>query len=389
MLLLKALLNWLSGKPGREVSLVLAAPAITLCAWALAYVGYAVCSSAYSEAAAYSFGTAIGLAAMALLGSALVAEISEKQILVSFMLSLLVFIALGWAAYYGMPELGRSLFVKLDGTIVERICGLAGQANALGNVLAVFLGMVFLLWYCGHLTTWICAPLAGFGVFTLLAADSRTALLAFIAGVVAVILRRSVWLWSSALLGGALAGLMGMTVPLRDLMSLSGGLSRSGDPTELLTFTGRTDIWQFAWEKIVLNPWFGYGYNSSKFILPQFDGLPGLKIDEAHNMLLQNLLGVGVVGTAPLIILFLHLALDFARQPDPRRDLFTFIALIWGVTVAGAFGSTPTVMTMAIFTVMAAARRRALAQLPRRPFRSSLTAGGHAGHSDLVVSSTP
>jgi len=183
-------------------------------------------------------------------------------------------------------------------------------------------------------------------------------------GIAAVILRRSVWLWGSAALGAAVLALLALSVQLRDVMSLSGGLSRSGDPSELFTLTGRTEIWEFAWDKIVLSPWIGYGYNSSKFILPEFDGLPGLKVDEAHNMLLQNLLAVGVIGTIPLLCMILHMLADFIRAPDPRRDLFTFLMLVWGVTVAGAFGSTPTVLSLAIFCALTLSRRDAVPSPP-------------------------
>jgi len=355
-----------------------------------AYIGYAVLSSIYSASPMYSLGTAIGLAGMPLFGAALVATLGEKEILLTFALSLLVFILLGWVAYFALPELGRSLFVTFDGSVVERICGLAGQANALGNVLAVYLALIFLLFYRRHLGIWICAPMAGIGVFTLFVADSRTALLAFVAGAVAVVLRRSVWRWGLAFMAGLAAALFGMSVPLRELMSMSGGLSRSGDPTELFTLTGRTEIWQFAWDKIVLSPWIGYGYNSSKFILPEFDGLPGLKIDEAHNMLLQNLLAVGWLGTAPLIGFFVYLLGEFLRRPDAGRDLLTFMALIWGITVAGAFGSTPTVMTLEFFIVLTLAGRRALLPTARRSARASVVAQTPSlVPSGLAVAKTP
>jgi len=325
--------------------------------WLSIYLAYALLSSLYSAAPLYSFSTAFGLTGMALFGAALAVTATEKQILLSFALSLFVYVLVGWVAYYAAPEIGRSLFITSHGTVVERMCGLAGQPNALGNGIAVLLALVYLLWLRGHIGLLGLLVMGGGGLFTLLVADSRTALLAVMFGIVAVTLRRSVWLWGPAILGGCVLALAGLSIQLRDLMSLSGGLSRSGDATELFTLTGRTEIWEFAWDKIVLNPWIGYGYNSSKFILPDFDGLPGLKIDEAHNMLLQNLLAVGVVGTIPLVALLLNLIVDYVRVPDPRRDCFAFIILIWGITVAGPFGSTPTVMSLAVFCCMALARR--------------------------------
>jgi len=325
--------------------------------WLTAYLGYAMLSSLYSAAPTYSFATAFGFISMGLFALALAALASERQILLAFALSLLAFTLAGWVAYFALPEVGRSLFITSHGTVVERMCGLAGQPNALGNDLAVYTALVFLLWYRGHVGWVAAAVLGGAGLVTLLVADSRTALLAVMAGIVAVVLRRSVWLWGSALLGTAALALLALSVQLRDLLSISGGLSRSGDPSEFFTLTGRTEIWEFAWDKIVLSPWVGYGYNSSKFILPEFNGLPGLKVDEAHNMLLQNLLAVGIVGTAPLLCMIAQMLADFIRAPDARRDVFTILMLIWGITVAGAFGSTPTVLSLAIFCGLALTQR--------------------------------
>ncbi len=331
--------------------------------WLMAYLAYAMLSSLYSAAPVFSFATAFGFVSMGLFAAALAAAASEKQIMLTFALSLLAFTLAGWVAYFALPEIGRSLFITSHGTVVERMCGLAGQPNALGNGLAVYIALVFLLWYRGHVGWAVAAVLGGTGLATLLVADSRTALGAVMVGIVAVILRRSVWLWGSAALGATVLALLALSVQLRDVMSLSGGLSRSGDPSELFTLTGRTEIWEFAWDKIVLSPWIGYGYNSSKFILPEFTGLPGLKVDEAHNMLLQNLLAVGVIGTIPLLCMIFHMLTDFIRAPDPRRDLFTFLMLVWGVTVAGAFGSTPTVLSLAIFCALALSRRDAVPSL--------------------------
>lgn len=312
------------------------------------YLGFGLLSSFYSAAPSYTFGTAFGMLGLLLLAAAL-ATLPERVMLMVMALSLTLFVVAGWGVYFAVPALGRSPFITADGSLIERICGLAGQANALGCVLAVYLGVVFLMWFRGHYGLLAVLPFGAIGMFTLLAADSRTALLAWMVGVVAVMARRSLWLWGSAWLAATLGVILVAGVPLRTLAGLTGGLSRSGDPTELFTLTGRTEIWAFVWDKIVLQPWFGYGYNSSKFILPQFLGLPGLQVDEAHNTWLQNLLGTGIVGTAPLAALIATQLVLYVKAPDPFRDLFLFMSLVWGVTVAGAFGSTPTVMTLAVF----------------------------------------
>jgi O-antigen ligase len=317
----------------------------------LVYMVVALLSSIYSAAAVYSAATAFGMLAMLLFAVPATTRISERAMLLTCAWVLLLFIAISWVVYFVVPDLGRSPFITADNTLVERICGIAGQANALGHTVAVFLGVLFLLWYRGHARLTLLLPLAACGLVTLVAADSRSSLLGIMLAAGAVITRRSLWLWGSsiaALLGGVMV-LLG--VPARLLLGVTAGMSRSGDPTELFTLTGRTEIWDFVWDKIVLNPWLGYGYNASKYILPQFLGL-GLQVDEAHNMLLQNMLCVGVVGTVPMLAVLVIMLVEYLRAPNPLRDFFYFFTIVSGVTEAGAFGSTPTLLTLMLFLGM-------------------------------------
>ena len=333
----------------------------------LAYLGIALVSSIYSAAPSYTFGTAFGMLSLLLLAAAAFVTLTEKQFLLTFALSLCAFVLAGWVVYFAIPELGRSPFITADGAVIERICGLAGQANALGCTLATLLGVLFLLWWRGHCGLLVGARMAAIATGPLLAADSRTALLAVMVGVAAVVARRSLLVWGASWLAVSLAAILVLGVPARYLLGLTSGLSRSGEGAELLTLTGRTEIWAFVWERIQEAPWFGYGYNSSKFILPLFHGLPGLIVDEAHNTWLQNLLGTGVFGTTPLLVLVVAQVVAYVMAPDPFRDLFLFIMLVWGITVAGAFGSTPTVMSLAVFAshvATAAPRRSELVSFP-------------------------
>lgn len=67
------------------------------------------------------------------------------------------------------------------------------------------------------------------------------------------------------------------------------------------TFTGRTDIWAFAWHNILVRPWLGYGFNGFWGI---GDASPAMSsgdtliasILQAHNGYLDLLLETGVVG---------------------------------------------------------------------------------------------
>ena len=338
----------------------------------IAYSVFTMVSAIYSLTPSYSAATGFGMLALALIGVASAHKLSEEQILKISIGSLLLFILAGWIVYYAVPELGRSPFMTAHGTIVERLCGIAGQANSLGRIVAVFLGLCFLVWYRGYGGLLTLLPLMAIGMTTLLVADSRASLLAFIIAAAAVLTRRTLWIWGASILGG-LAGLLGLLgVPLRALLGLTSILSRSGDPTELFTLTGRTEIWAFSWEKIEEQPWLGYGFNSSKLIFPQFRAL-GIEIEGAHNMLLQNLLSVGIIGTIPLVVLVIYLVVGYVRRPEPLRDFFFFFTMIYGITEAGAFGTTPSILTLFLFigvahaAVMRAAEQSSAAEEPPMP----------------------
>ena len=312
----------------------------------LAYIFVALLSAFYAPAPAFTFGYAFSLLCLFVFTFALVERLSEAQILWTVTLTLAVFLLVGWLVYYADPELGQFADLTTSGFEL-RMSGIAGQPVNLGSACAIYLGAIFLLaWkrYC----RWIVAlSLATLGFATLAATDSRTALFGAAAGMLAVIFSRSSWglvglgLVVTLGLGGALS----FPIPLDALGTY---FARSGDPTEALTLTGRTQIWDFAWQRILESPLLGWGYNSSKIVLAQHVGFAnGLKVDNTHNLLLQNLLSVGFIGTLPLVGLFLKLVIDMARgRPAPLRVLFLVMVFVTGITDPSALGTTPTVLTL-------------------------------------------
>src|SRR5262249_38395615 len=131
------------------------------------------------------------------------------------------------------------------------------------------------------------------------------------------------------------------------LDALGGHFSRSGDPTEVFTLTGRLEIWQFVWERIVERPLFGWGYSASKVLLPNYTGFQdNLLIDTAHNMLLQSLLSVGFVGTLPILAVTFYLLYSVVFRPYPFRDMFFLITIISAISDTAALGTTPTMLTL-------------------------------------------
>jgi O-antigen ligase len=315
----------------------------------LAYVATALVSALYAPSFAYSFGGALSVGALYAFGFTLTRTLSIEQILWTTVLALALFLAIGWAVFIVNPELGASPFWTVNG-MYDRFCGISGQADNMGSTCAKYIGALFLLWRMGGCRLRSAVPLAALGFASLVASDARTGMISLAAGVGAVMLPRTRW----GLFGGATVVLLILMVSLGSPANLDGitkSFSRSGDPSELYTLTGRLEIWNFAEEKVLESPIVGYGYNSSKVILGQHLGFEnGLMVDTAHNLWLQNMLSVGLIGTLPMAALFVWLAIQYVRRPCDFRDFFAVSAFVAGMADNQAFGTTPTVM-MALFFV--------------------------------------
>ncbi len=99
---------------------------------------------------------------------------------------------------------------------------------------------------------------------TLVATNSRTAMIAVdcwrSSGRTAFRLRRL--LLPASVAGLAMVNLLAFasaTGTLPDFNELLGVASRSGHANEVLSLTGRTEIWSWVWEKIIKHPLLGYG----------------------------------------------------------------------------------------------------------------------------------
>jgi O-antigen ligase len=316
----------------------------------LLYIFIALLSSLYSPIGGYSFGCAFALLCLFAFSFALTARLTESQILWTLGITLAVFCLGGWVVFYIYPELGTSPFWTYGGMYL-RMCGLAGQANNLGAVCSKGIGCAFLLWYgrrCGPLAALLLGSIA---FVTLVKSDARTGELAVMAGVGAVILSRSRGLLGAGILA-AVVGFVAMQVFPHLLDGLGAQFSRSGDPSEIYTLTGRLEIWDFAWRKITESPLLGYGYNSTKIVLGKYYDLSnGLMVDSAHNMFLQNLLSVGAIGSAPLIALLGYLTYRFVVRPLPIVSYFTIVILTSAVSDTDAIGTTPTLMTVVFLVI--------------------------------------
>lgn len=316
----------------------------------LAYIAVALVSSIYSPVPGYSFGCAFALLCLFAFSFAVVARLSEARLLWTLLLTLTAFCLVGWVVFYAYPDLGTSAAWTYGG-IYYRMCGLAGQAANLGAVCIKDIGAAFLLWHAGRSRLLPALLLGGIGAVTLLASDARTGMIAVAVAAAAVVLSRSRWAMAGGIVALLVAYIASLVLP-HALDSLGGHFTRSGDPSELYTLTGRLEIWDFSWRKIVEQPWLGWGYNSGKVILGQNYGFTnGLMIDTAHNLYLQNLLSVGLVGTLPMAFLLIWMGVQSLTRPVSVVTYFLMAILISSISDTDALGTTPTVMTLVFMLI--------------------------------------
>lgn|GEM_PF-6034819 len=102
-----------------------------------------------------------------------------------------------------------------------------------------------------------------------------------------------------------------------------------------LTFTGRTILWEFAWDNFLENPIFGYGLNSFWRKMLHFDLLEqnGLwNIGQAHNGFVDALLAGGVIGGGLVLAVYLKMFFDILRELTRlkvTRSLSVLLVLFW------------------------------------------------------------
>lgn len=191
-----------------------------------------------------------------------------------------------------LPNAGIFGF-ELQGVMPQVSTNGVGEAAALLGVVALarlvlrrhVAGSAF--WY------WVMLLLS---VATLVLAQTRSAVMAFLFGALLIGLHRNARLAILGLLAGALVALVPTAVAhLAQIYMLR------GQSTELFhSLSGRMDWWQSAWVKILERPWLGYGaYAGGRFVvLAQFGDMETSSI---HNSYVEVVLGSGILGVLPLL----------------------------------------------------------------------------------------
>jgi O-antigen ligase len=270
-------------------------------AWLLFSVWLIVCSL-YSVNPAFALVSSISFLAAYSYAVYMTVWLSRVRAIEVIMLVALLMCVGSIVVYFAVPSMGR-MQAWMPGAVfgdTGRMKGLTGTANAIGMLSAVAIG--FSVLYYRELGTFgrrIAILLIPSALACLVLSQNRGSMMAIAVAIWFASVCRSntsfklVLSVAGALVGGAL--LMSFS---DEIFSM---LSRSGSSSEIVTVTGRSNIWAVVIELWAKQPFFGYGHTSSLWVLPSTPAL-FVTAAHAHNMLLELLFSGGIV----LVAIFLY-----------------------------------------------------------------------------------
>ena len=347
----------------RDVLPVLSSPVPAL----LATLGLmAVLSVAWSQTPAYTFASAMGFMAYLFLAAIIARDLSVDQTISVLLWSLFAFIVLSAIGGVITPDISW-----MPPSVEEteyRLQGYAGHPNSLGQMTGIFLIFTLIAHQRRQISRAAFVLLFLIGIGVMLEAGSRTILGAVFIAWLIVSLRRShlalplLALFLTLLTGALLIFGLGL---VSDIEWLFSGVSRTGSSHEIMTLTGRTDIWAVALEKIAQKPFFGWGYNGTEALISgrfgkSFYGNPV----NAHNAYLQLLLSLGILGALPGFLAMGAGIWLFFTRPDGVRDMIVMLYLFNGMAEADGF-ATPGPLLLLFFWAFAQSGWRLAKQSPR------------------------
>lgn len=258
--------------------------------------------------------------------------------------------------YFLLPN--TAIAVNVAGT--GRTGGIYGSPNSFGAVAAV--GVIVSLSAIRYSKVRVSSLLlnvllALFSVAGLLISGSRTALVAAILTIAIVFFINKPWVaLSFAVAVATITFGLSLFDSKFDLITLGmSSLSRTTDSSDVRTLTGRLEIWKFAYTQWTTQPWFGFGLGESRKVISQgWANHWGGTTASAHNLVLESLLNVGLVGTALLAVVVLTTFKKIINTDSFRNKeqwilrkmglSFLLFALIQGITEK-SFGGTASMST--------------------------------------------
>lgn len=247
-----------------------------------------------------------------------------------------------------------------------RYAGLSSHANSLGTLMVVFL---LCLWSKPYGNRWLNRVAWLLGLASLLLAQSKTSWIAFILCLSCLVYYRHGALPEKSLMRGNPSALMTLI-----LLVMFGGCALAftamfgGDDiasffetragADLLTLTGRDQIWEVAVDEWRNNPVFGYGLNIWNDAHRQQIGLPWAF--NAHNQFYQSLSSAGIMGASGLVFYGMALLVFTLKTRKSSHGLtLALLVLIFIRSISevplSLSGYAPDLLTHALLLMLIAA----------------------------------
>lgn len=321
------------------------------------FFGWGLLTAAASPTPDYTVAAALGGLGVLALALVMAERLPPRHALLVWTLALALPVAA--SLLRGVLDPAAAL-TAMDGGAHLRLAGWFGSPNNLGRAAALLLllGTLAAVAWGGWRGLGLVLAAAALALPALQASESRGALLALLAALV--------WWWLAPRPAWALAGLALAAAALLAVVALPWwaddlalSFSRSGRLEEMLSLTGRTEIWAAVLALVEQSPLWGHGFASSRELLPAaWQGAHGWTTTSAHNLWLQAALGGGLVGLLLLLASQLAWLRDALRQPYPAADTVVVFVLVLGLLEASATGPSINTMTFALAWALALGGRR-------------------------------
>lgn len=293
-------------------------PLAALASWAI----WALVSANWSNSLPLAFGLAFGMFTTVIAGAWYAGTYGWQRFAQTLSVAIAAFFAAGVVYRLGEGVVGRN----------GRFEGLAHGPTDAGR-LGVVMAMTAMSGFGEHPR--VRYGLAGLGCLACFGAGARTATLGLILGAILIAVRRQ----RKGRRRATVAALTLAVLTVGAILVSSGALqvdfaSRSGEPEDLTSLTGRTEVWTTSLDASLDRPFTGFGLASSQAIFDELaaDGIISWDPGTGHNLWLNNQLQLGMVGTVLLAAAIIGIVGATRRQPDHYRDALLLALLINSMT---------------------------------------------------------
>lgn len=315
--------------------------------FACGYAVWALITAPWAYSPVQSAAGALAFGCVLLFTASVVATKSERQIVRPVLVGMTCYIVGSWIAFLVFPEFGRDPYHEAAMGGELRLGGLS-HPNGTGRLCALALALTLVALRKQHVSRLFGVGLVVLSGVTLLATGSRTSLLAAACAL-------SLLGWRVLRPGLRSTGVLALTaVVVLAVFSVGLGFfqpnwnetmsrsARGGDAEEILSLSGRTDLWHDAWLRFLERPLTGHGHGCARFVLAGRDW----ETHHAHHQLLNVLLTTGVIGGLCVGAALLWMAVNAICRPNDLTDVVLVLVLVVGLADVVLVQSLPDAYTL-------------------------------------------